>query len=508
VRKKRENDSMTRKKKKGSGLKRVLLASGCVLMLVLTFFIIKQINRLSDKDAYAYENAGEVDDVAEAFKEQTPVATKTPEKTEPSPTPKLTPTLTPAPTPTPAPTVEFTTQYAHMGEMTEVYAYGKGVAYGLRYPVYEDEAMQAAVRSAAEALLLKELENFSVDGNAECELLIDYEDAAFGQLESVLFRVERNNDGRKEYAAKPWVYNKKKGEAVEAETLFGDRAYTYIAGKVNAALAQAGEQQEIPGDREFFASYLLTAEGAKFFYEIDDKEASVTIPYPELHTYMAVTVGGTVVQETIRVLDPEKPMIALTFDDGPHFQETPRLLEILEKNGVKVTFFVLGDRSMSSEKNIETVKMVADSGNEIASHTYSHKDLATLSGQKLVDEIAKARENIYTLTGDYPTFIRPPYGSYDDEVKACAHAPLITWNLDSKDWSFRNTDMIVQHVLKEAGDGKIVLMHDIHWFTVDAAEILIPELIRRGYQIVTLRELFYYKGVELENGKVYHSSYN
>ncbi|MBQ9767010.1 MAG: hypothetical protein IJW37_02780 [Lachnospiraceae bacterium] len=136
---------MSKKKRKGSGLKRVLLASTGVLIVVLTFFIIKQINKLSDVDAYAYADAGKVDNVADAWKEQTPEATKTPERTEPDPTI--------APTPTPYPTVTFAEQYAHTGEMKELYAYGNGVAYGLRYPVYEDSAMQAAVQHAAEALL-------------------------------------------------------------------------------------------------------------------------------------------------------------------------------------------------------------------------------------------------------------------------------------------------------------------------------------------------------------------
>ena len=104
--------------------------------------------------------------------------------------------------------------------------------------------------------------------------------------------------------------------------------------------------------------------------------------------------------------------------------------------------------------------------------------------------------------------MRPPYGAYNDAVKEFSYAPLIAWNLDSKDWDFRNAEKVIDHVLAEAGDGKIVLMHDIHWFTVDAVEVLIPELQSRGYQIVTVQELFHYKGVELENGKVYHSSYN
>lgn len=476
-------------------MKRVLLASSCVLMLVLTFFIIEQISRLSDADAYAYANAGNVDDVADAWREQVPEATKAPEKVEPS----LMPTEQPTPLPTPLPTVTFTTQYAHTGEMKELYAYGQGVAYGLRYPVYEDNAMQAAVQSAAEALLTKELESFAGCEGTECKLLIDYEDGEAGQLQSVLFRIERETDDGKEYTAIPWVYNKKKGEVVDAETLFADRAYIYIAEQVSNG---------ITGSRENFVSYLLTADGAKFFYEMDGEEGSVIVSYLELHTYMAVTINGNVVADSIRELDPDKPMIAFTFDDGPHYQQTPRLLEILEKNDARATFFVLGDRAFWDESNKRAVKMVSDSGNEVASHTYSHKDLATLSLEKLTEEIVKARDNICALTGEYPTFVRPPYGSYDDEVKAYSYAPLITWNLDSKDWSFRNKDQIVEQVLAEAGDGKIILMHDIYEFTVSAVEVLLPKLIEEGYQIVTVRELFYYKDVELENGKVYHSSYN
>ncbi|MBQ9767009.1 MAG: polysaccharide deacetylase family protein [Lachnospiraceae bacterium] len=345
------------------------------------------------------------------------------------------------------------------------------------------------------------MEGFSEYEGAECELLIDYEDGGFGQLWSVLFRVEREIDGVKEYAAVPWVYNKKKGEAVDAETLFGERTYTYVAEKVN----ETAEQEEA---KEITVSYyLLTADGIRFFYETDGSEASITIPYSAVHTYMAVTVGGTVIAETIRELDPDKPMIALTFDDGPHYKNTPRLLQILEENKVHVTFFLLGERT-GWNGSPEVVRQIAASGNEIASHTHNHKMLGNLSVEELIAEIADAREAIYALTGDYPTFVRPPYGNYSDTVKKYADAPLITWNLDSEDWKTKNTDSIIKQVLSEAGDGKIVLCHDIHTCTIDAMEVLIPELMNRGYQIVTVRELYYYKGVELENGRVYHSSYN
>lgn len=475
---------MKRTKKTKSILKRLLLVSCCMLMLILTFFLINHIGKLSNTRAYA--NAGSVDTAVQAWQEM--MATDVPSKV-PTPTPYL-PEQSVA-------KAEFSKQYDHLGEAEEVLAFAGGTAYGLRYPVYEDADCSNAVRVAAEELLAVQLKELSGFSDTECKLVIDYEDGAAGELLSVLFRVEKEINGVAQPERQQWIFNKKKGETVDADTLFADRAYVYLADRINENLG-----------KEAFSSYLLTEDGVKFYYEADGKEQSITLPYAELHTYMSVTVNGNVVADSIRELDPEKPMIALTFDDGPHYINTQRLLKILEKNGARSTFFVLGDRSFFTESNKATLKMISESGNEVASHTYSHKDLATLSMEDMTAEITKASDNIYALTGEYPTFVRPPYGSFNSDVKQNANAPLVTWNLDSEDWKSRDADTIVAHVLKEAGDGKIVLMHDIHTFSVDAAEILIPKLIEKGYQIVTLRELFYYKGIELENGKVYHSAYN
>lgn len=479
---------MKRTKKTKSMLRRLLLGSCGVLMLLLTFFLINYIGKLSDTKAYA--NAGSVDTALEAWQEMT--VTEEPKK----------PTLTP--TPLPVPKAEFSKEYEHSGEAKEVLAYDSGIAYGLRYPVYEDAICSSAVKKAAEELLAAELKELSGTSDKDCKLVIDYEDGAAGELVSVLFRIEKSVGSAARTEKRQWIFNKKKGETVNAETLFSDRAYAYIA---EQASATAEDAAPLTGDRETFSSFLLTAEGAEFYYEADGKEQSVTVPYAALHTYMSVTVNGNVPADSIRELDPEKPMIALTFDDGPHYINTPRLLKILEDNGARATFFILGDRSFFTEANKETLRQLAASGNEVASHTYSHKNLAQLSIEDMVAEITKAADNIYALTGEYPTFVRPPYGSYNDEVKQYANAPLVTWNVDSEDWKSRDAATIVEHVLEEARDGRIVLLHDIHTFSVDAAERLIPELIERGYQIVTLRELFYYKGVELENGEVYHGAY-
>ena len=486
---------MKRKKKRMSTLVRVLLCSWCVLGLVLAFFIVDWAMDLSKKDKQG-------DGSQDAFLQVTGEPGVTQTVTQPGDS-----EVTPEPTATPMPQAEFVTEYPHTGESLERYGYSGNVVYALRSPRREDAAQEGAAEQVVQELLTEKLTEFSGDMKKTYTLLVDYEDGETAGLYSVLFYIETEADGVRETETKQLLFNKKKGEPVaEPQRLFADRAYAYVAQQVNLLLAE--EEGPFSGTREEFPEYVLTAEGAKFYYEIEGERQSIVIPYMALHTYMAVTENGTVIADTIRDLDPDKPMIALTFDDGPHYQQTPRLLELLDQYGVKSTFFILGDRSHFSESNKKTVKMVADAGHEIASHTYSHKNLKTLTLEQLTEEIGRARENLYALTGEYPTFIRPPYGAYNDLVKEHCYAPLIIWNLDSLDWNYRNTEQVVDHVLAEAGDGKIVLMHDIHWFTVDAVEILLPELEKRGYQVVTVRELFYYKNVELKNGGIYHSSYN
>jgi len=492
-------ERMKRKKKGLTTLQRVLLCSWCVLGLVLSVYIVHWAFRLPEENV----NEGSKD----VFAQGTPKVERPTQVAEkPDPTPTL------APTPEPVRQVEFVTVYEHHTKMEEVLGHKDGVAYGLRYPVYESELHSAAVREAAKTLLSEELEKAELLRTEEPVVLIDYEDGTAGELLSVVFYVKTETEKQTEERQVCWIYNKKKEEPVEAEFLFTDRTYSYVAQKVNTLSTEpeAGqtEQASFSGTREEFGVFLLTEKGARFYYEQDGVRQAVTVPYVEIHTYMMVTVNGNAVMDGIRELDPDKPMIALTFDDGPHYQRTPLLLEILEEYDVKSTFFVLGDRANEGPASRKAVQAVVEAGHEIASHTYSHKKLKDLTLEQMTDEIMKARESIFEVTGEYPVFVRPPYGGYNDMVKENCFAPLILWNLDSKDWDFRNAEKVIDHVLEEAGNGKIVLMHDIHQFTIDAVKVLIPELIARGYQLVTVRELFYYNNVELENGRAYHSSYN
>lgn len=203
-----------------------------------------------------------------------------------------------------------------------------------------------------------------------------------------------------------------------------------------------------------------------------------------------------------KVIDKDNKLIAVTFDDGPNYN-TNKVLEVLEEHNVPATFFVLGSKIMGNEY---ILKRIIESGSEIGNHTYNHQILTRLDDNKIKEEIESTRNLIYEVTGTYPTLLRPSYGIVNEKVKEISEFPIIIWDIDTLDWKYHNSKKIVKRVLSKANDGSVVLMHDVYSATANALNIIIPELKNRGYTFVTVSELFYYKGIELQKGKVYGRS--
>ena len=203
-----------------------------------------------------------------------------------------------------------------------------------------------------------------------------------------------------------------------------------------------------------------------------------------------------------RLIDPDKPMVALTFDDGPS-RHTPMILDTLEEYDQVATFFTVG-----IWVNIypETVKRAYDLGCEIGSHSNSHADLATLSASGIISEMTITDNNLINVIGQPATVMRPPGGSFNSRVRENVGKPIIMWSLDTADWKTRNVNSTVNAVLNNVKDGDVVIMHDLHYPTAQAAQIIIPELVERGYQLVTVSELAEYRG-GMEAGKVYYNFY-
>lgn len=201
-------------------------------------------------------------------------------------------------------------------------------------------------------------------------------------------------------------------------------------------------------------------------------------------------------------IDPSRPMVALTFDDGPG-QYTNTILDALEANHAHATFFVVGQNV--NEETGAVMRRAVDLGCEIGSHTQNHADLVKADADTFRQQIQQADENIFNAIGRYPYFLRPPYGDFNDDVRRHVGKPLAFWSVDTEDWKTRNTASTVSAALNNIEDGDVVLMHDIYGETAAAAAQIVPSLVQQGYQLVTLSELTYYRGVEMENGMIVFS---
>ena len=192
-------------------------------------------------------------------------------------------------------------------------------------------------------------------------------------------------------------------------------------------------------------------------------------------------------------------MIALTFDDGPS-DFTDRLLDCLEANNAKATFFLVGKEIQSFPEPVSRMEAL---GCEIGNHSYDHTDLTTLSAEDVSSQLSATDQEIQDLAGHAATVVRPPYGAINDTVSSVVGRPMILWSVDTLDWETQNVDTTVQNVMDNAQDGAVILMHDIFKESVDAAEIFIPQLIEQGYKLVTIEELAKAKGVQLQAGVSY-----
>lgn len=209
----------------------------------------------------------------------------------------------------------------------------------------------------------------------------------------------------------------------------------------------------------------------------------------------------------------EDKLIAFTFDDGPRVKTTTKVLDLLESNSAKATFFVLGE-NVGDKGTV--LRRAVSLGCEIGNHTMNHKYLTKLSQESIDEQISLCSDAIEASTGIRPTLVRAPGGNYKG-VEDKVGYPLIQWSIDTNDWRYSDRskpdrsaqqrsadiDKVAASVLDNVKPGDIILMHDIYDFSADVFEQLLPELISRGYKLVTVSELYAAYGVPLEAGSVY-----
>lgn len=186
-----------------------------------------------------------------------------------------------------------------------------------------------------------------------------------------------------------------------------------------------------------------------------------------------------------------QPKICLTFDDGPHPYYTYQILDILEKEGARATFFVVGKQVQSHP---DLLKAIDFSGNEIENHTYNHFNLTTLTPEQVALELKTNKDLIQSIIGKTPRYFRPPGGNYDGVVARVAQEQgidMALWSVMGNDTAPRTSSDICQAVLSNIDSNGIILLHSGVEQTLEALPAIIRELKKRGYRFVTLSDLDY-----------------
>ncbi|MBL8066049.1 MAG: polysaccharide deacetylase family protein [Chthonomonadaceae bacterium] len=244
-------------------------------------------------------------------------------------------------------------------------------------------------------------------------------------------------------------------------------------------------------------------EALRTYLPVDDQpEASPHVVKPIAPKTEALT--STIPEKSTKVEEPAIPVklvrgsnktkkIALTFDDGPHKGFTERLLAILKELDVKSTFFLIG---RNVEASPELAKQAFDAGVELANHTYTHTRLSELTDLEVKYEIERGADEIAKATGYRPKYYRPPGGEYDSRVEKITKElgmTMVLWTADAGDFTTLagnpKTSAIVSKVLRYAGPGGIIIMHDPMPSSLEALPLIVTTLRTMGYEFVTVSEL-------------------
>lgn len=189
----------------------------------------------------------------------------------------------------------------------------------------------------------------------------------------------------------------------------------------------------------------------------------------------------------------EDNKIALTFDDGPHPVYTKKILDVLDKYNVKATFFIVGQNAGYYK---DTLKSIVNKGHELGNHTFTHAIIKGKSAANIISEIEDCRNAIYDICGENTVLFRPPGGLMSEvsaeDAELFENYDIILWSIDTKDWAMHTPEEIAEYVLNNTKSGDIILMHDYIGKdspTPAALELMIPKLIEKGYEFVTVSEL-------------------
>lgn len=337
-------------------------------------------------------------------------------------------------------------------------------------------------------ILEKQIRQFQKETKDEGIYTLDYKSGElWNQYDQVQFTLNHYNTDKKliKTKVKSLCFDRKNKQLVKLENILRS---DYLS----ALTAITHEKKITDIDWQEFQ---LTQAGITFYQK--GKEV-FTFPYAGNERFMKLQnehVKGLAPDDlpkrpAKKKIDPDKPMIALTFDDGPNPLSTPRILDTLKKYDATGTFFMLGSRAIQYPNLIQ--RMVSE-GHELGNHSNTHANLPKLTDRQIKDEFYVTQDAIYAASGEEATVFRPPYGASNEHISQMLNRRNILWTIDSLDWKSRNVEAIKKEVLPFVKDGSIILMHGIYGTSADALAQLMPILAKQGYQFVSVSDLLQYR---------------
>jgi peptidoglycan/xylan/chitin deacetylase (PgdA/CDA1 family) len=221
--------------------------------------------------------------------------------------------------------------------------------------------------------------------------------------------------------------------------------------------------------------------------------ATLALPAEALRAQPAIRLPGDLrrgERATVTAIRTAQPVVALTFDDGPHARLTPRLLDMLAARRVRATFYLIGNRVRA---HAALVRRIVAEGHEIGNHSWSHPFMDRFSDAATLRQIDATTHAVFEVTGRAPVTFRPPYGAFTRRQRAMLHGarslPTVLWSVDPQDWRRPGASVVARRIVAGARPGAIVLSHDIHPGTVRAMPATLEALIARGYRFATISEM-------------------
>ncbi|MCR0327335.1 polysaccharide deacetylase family protein [[Clostridium] innocuum] len=380
-------------------------------------------------------------------------------------------------------------EYGDIQQVSEEYENEAFVSF--TYPAFKEKGLNAVVKAYEKKAVQ------SAGKKAKQITSIDYDSAQlFDHYVTIAFH-ERvfAEDGTPKDTRTTWIlYDKRIDKQLTLEDVLR-RDYPVLVKKL---AEKQGWKKEIKQD---FSALSMTKNEIQLH---PDQKHTISIPFAEYKKYIrlkdkhipSLYQGDVQKVKAQPKVDPNRKMIAFTFDDGPSAY-TSQVMDLFEQYEGRATFFMLGQ---NVEANKETVKDMHRRGFELGNHSWDHSmDLAAskhgyMSVSEAAENVYKTQDALYAICGDEPQYFRPPYGAVNKNLLKANYLGYAFWDIDTRDWSSKNAASITSAALSGAkNDNIVILFHDIYEPSVESLKTILPRLKEQGYQFVTYSTLMQYE---------------